>query len=240
MKLSVLTLTYNRHDLSMKYIPSIINRIGSIDAEFLIWDNGSNDGTYEHLVEQYKNTENIKICKSQKNYGVEAINFLAEKAQGTYILKVDDDIIPPINYGSRLVAAYEHVHLDQLLFLGWDMLWGEKTFATRSGVQLYKNARGRTINICGGNVFVHYTPRTWMVNGVCRLCTRERFLDIGGHPAGVLYGVDTYMSRVAEQYGYWIGFFSPNDLVQHMGVDTPDQRKFKDIELRKHNSPKHV
>ena len=46
-KLSILILTYNRVDLSSQYIPQLVSKIGNIDAEVLIWDNGSSAGSFD-------------------------------------------------------------------------------------------------------------------------------------------------------------------------------------------------
>jgi len=241
---SILILTYNRVKLASKCIPQILDNIGSIENEVLILDNHSSDGTYDWLLE-YKKAD-IRVTDAftaKKNTGVEAINTLAKIAKGKYILKVDDDVNVPKNFAKQLVNAYEEVNEDKLLFLGWDFPWqGVKTFATRSGKSLYKGDRGKTIILPKGKVYINYTPSKWLINGVCRLSPRKKFLDMGGHPEGVVYGVDYLISKRAEEYGYWIGYYVPNnlkDLVQHLGnADTPEYRAFKDAQLYKHRCPK--
>ena len=52
-KLSILMLTYNRLETSSACIQHILNNVGNIDFEFLVWDNGSTDGTYDWLEEYY-------------------------------------------------------------------------------------------------------------------------------------------------------------------------------------------
>ena len=90
-------------------------------------------------------------------------------------------------------------------------------------------------------IVVNYYPINWMVNGVCRLSEKEKFLEIGGHPKGIIYGVDKHISMRAAEHGYWIGYLSTKDLAYHRGADdSPAYRAMKDVELRKVNSPRDV
>jgi glycosyltransferase involved in cell wall biosynthesis len=237
---SILILTYNRVAFSSQYIPLLVNRVGNIDFEVLIWDNGSEDGSFDWVASYGQADARVsEVVGYDKNIGMEAINHLAKKAKGKYILKVDDDIEVPNNFGKRLVCAYEEVNEDKLLFLGWDMKWGEKTFATRSGLKLYKPPKGKIINLANrSRVFINFDPSMWMINGVCRLCLREKFLEIGGHPKGIVYGVDKHISRRAAEHGYWTAYLSAHDLVMHRGLtDDPNYRKMKNKQLKKFGSP---
>jgi GT2 family glycosyltransferase len=240
---SILVLTYNRVALSNSYIPGIVNNAGDIPFEVLIWDNGSTDGSYDWVYEYGQADCRVyKTYGSELNIGMEAFNTMAQDARGKYIIKVDDDITVPKNFAERMVAAYEYVNDSRLLFLGWDMAWanpnhrGTATFATRSGRNMYEGALGKVLHLPteGESVLVSYNPRKWMVNGVCRLSTREAFLGIGGHPKGIIYGVDVHVSRRAAECGYWVGYLHANDLVHHHGfVDSVSYRSMKDVEMRK-------
>jgi len=244
MKLSLLILTYNRLPLTSMYIPKLIDMIGNVDNEVLIWDNGSSDGTYDWLIEYAKCISGVRVFGGDTNVGLEAINYLASEASGEYLLKVDDDIEVPQNFAQRMVDAYARVGNDKIAFLGWDMAWStkSKSFALRSGKRLYKKPLGEMVDIGNGEkVLIHYTPSKWMVNGPCRLSPKQAFLDIGGHPPGVLYGVDHLVSIAAEKAGYYIAYLHGPDLVVHKGTnDSPEYRKMKDDQLRKFRCPKDV
>jgi GT2 family glycosyltransferase len=243
-KVSILILTFNRVKLTEEFVPQIINRIGSIDAEVLIWDNGSEDGTYDWL-ENYgiADCRVTKVFGSDRNYGVEAINFLAEQATGEYILKIDDDILPPNRFAEFLVRIYEIVNEPKLAYLAWDMPWRETSFALRSGRKLYNEPNGKTVFPKGmaGEVLISYDTHPWLVNGACRLSPRQLFLDLGGHPKDVIYGVDYIVTKRAKKHGYWIGFYSGPELISHRGtVESREYRKMKDELLEQHGAPKHV
>lgn len=235
MKVSVLILTYNRLSVSSERIPTIVDSIGNIKSEVLIWDNHSKDGSYDWVLNYGRADCRVyKVFGADQNYGVEAINFLAEAARGEYILKVDDDVTVPKNFAERMVAAYEHVNCERLLYLGWDMVWGKSTFATRSGEGIYRKHGEIRKLPGGGRVLLLRCLDRFMVNGVCRLSKRDKFLELGGHPKGVIYGVDGLVCTAAHAKGYWGGFLThPIDLVKHDGAqDSKEMRNLKDQQLR--------
>lgn len=240
---SILILTYNRVSLSKECLPKILDNIGSIDHEVLIWDNGSADGTYDWLCDFQRCDDRItELIGSDCNIGMEGINYLAEHAKGKFIIKVDDDLILPKNFAQRMVEAYEQVNEPHLLFLSWDMGWPNGTFATRSGLFMYKGSRGRMHSVgVNDRVFITYDPNKWMVNGACRLSPREKFLEVGGHPQGMFYGIDKRMSEIAAEHGYYVGYLNSHDLVKHCGGrDSPAYRQFKNKELKKAKGILHV
>lgn len=239
---SISILTYNRKDLSSACIPKIINNIGNVSAEVLIWDNFSNDGTYDWLLDYKKADLRVtKVFEGKKNIGVEAINNLARAAKGKYLIKVDDDIGVPQSFAEKLVSTYEEVNEDNLAVISWDMLWRDTTFATRSGKSLYKGSRGNIINLStGGQLFITYDPSSWLLNGACRFTPRDKFLEVGGHPEGILYGVDYLFSKRLAKKGYWGAYLHGAGLIEHLGVeDSKEYRAFKDSEIRRIGAPMH-
>ena len=241
-KVSILILTHNRCKLSKEFIPKIIENIGETDTDVLIWDNGSTDGSFDWLCCYGLREPRVSfVCSSPKNYGLEAINFLAEQSKSKYIVKVDDDIEVPFGFVDDLIQAYEEVNDERLLHITYDMKWHTgKSFALRSGRKVFK--RFGEIRRVGNKheILIIKKPSKFMVNGVCRLCEREKFLNIGGHPAGCLYGIDKKVSEIAEQNEYWCAFLNTGSLIEHKGVDSKEYREFKDRELRRIGASLHV
>jgi len=240
VKVSILVLTYNRVDLSREFIPQIIDNAGNIPCEVLIWDNGSSDGSYDWAYSYgAADCRVAAVYGASENIGVEAFNTMAADARGEFIIKVDDDVTVPVNFAQRLVSAYERIGEDKLLYLGWDMSWGAHvgagTFATRSGFSMYQGSRGRVVQLSSHErALITYNPYKWMVNGVCRLSPRDKFLAVGGHPKGIIYGADAMISATAAAHGYWIGYLNAKDLVHHRGnLDGVAYRKLKDSEMHK-------
>jgi len=217
--ISVLVLTYNRRNIVSMCLPYIAEHLEKSNSEILIWDNGSTDGTLDWIFQfAHSNTKNkINVFFSEKNYGVEAINFLVDKTVGEYIIKVDSDIIPPVQYDTRMLTAYIACAKENIAYLSWDIPWGHTSFAKRSGMKLYKGDRGTIVSVTPNTrVLCNYAPSKWMVNGACRFSEKDVFTKLGSHPQGKRYEVDTYVSAQAEKAGYTCGFIDTHDKAQHI------------------------
>ena len=237
IQVSILILTCNRFNLSSQYIPQLLNNIGAVSSEILIWDNGSNDGTVDWLFNYSRIDQRItKFFTSEKNWGLEAVNFLAEEAVGKYIIKVDDDVRIPYSFSEKLINAYEVVSECKLAYLAYDIRWGHTTYATRVGIGLYQKEAGRIVKLASGDqVLITYHPEKFTLASMCRLSLRKTFFDLGKHPAGMVYGVDKPVSDAAARAGMYTGFLTGNQIIEHMGADDkPEYRALKNQELHKH------
>lgn len=88
MKLSIITLTYNKLNYTKKFIESLYRY--TKDFELIIIDNGSTDGTIEYL----KTLPNIKTIFNSENLGFSKGNNQGiEIAQGEYIGFLNNDIL---------------------------------------------------------------------------------------------------------------------------------------------------
>lgn len=88
MKLSIITLTYNKIEYTKKFVESLFKY--TKDFELIIVDNGSTDGTVEYIksldgVKSIFNTENLGFSKGN-NQGLEL-------AEGEYIGFLNNDIL---------------------------------------------------------------------------------------------------------------------------------------------------
>ena len=63
MKLSIITLTYNKLKYTKKYVESLFKY--TKDFELIIVDNGSTDGTREYL----QSLNNVKLIFNDENIG---------------------------------------------------------------------------------------------------------------------------------------------------------------------------
>ncbi len=91
---SVIIPTYNRDNLLIRSVKSILNQTNQ-DYEILIVDDASTDNTSE-VIKPYL-SEKIKYFRLEKNSGqCKARNFAIDKASGTYIgfLDSDDEWLP--------------------------------------------------------------------------------------------------------------------------------------------------
>jgi len=93
---SLCMITYNKLPFLQRTIDAVINSLDeSLHFEFIIFNNGSDDGTEEYLSMFShvcpKNVE-CKILTGDKNYGLNAYGMIVPLATGDIIVTVDDDI----------------------------------------------------------------------------------------------------------------------------------------------------
>ena len=83
---------YNSERTIEKTIFSVLNQSFK-SYEFIIVNDGSKDNT-KKILEKYKNINKIKIYNFKKNMGLAArLNFAINKAQYSYIVRIDDEDI---------------------------------------------------------------------------------------------------------------------------------------------------
>lgn len=88
MKLSIITLTYNKLEYTKKFVKSLYKY--TKDFELIIVDNGSTDGTVEYL----KSIPNVKLVLNKENLGYSKGNNQGiEIAEGEYIGFFNNDIL---------------------------------------------------------------------------------------------------------------------------------------------------
>jgi glycosyltransferase involved in cell wall biosynthesis len=107
MEISFVMLTWNRKEFVRLNMESFYKNIsGNYDYEFLIIDNGSNDGTAELLQYYEQKDKCLKITYNTTNEGLQAYKKLFNCARGNYIIELDDDVIEyPKNFDAILIEA---------------------------------------------------------------------------------------------------------------------------------------
>jgi glycosyltransferase involved in cell wall biosynthesis len=91
-KLSVIVMCYKHKEYITQCVDSILSQKINYDMEVIIRDDGTNDGTYELLLEKYENDSRIKILNSKINFGSKK-NFetIENECRGEYIAYMDGD-----------------------------------------------------------------------------------------------------------------------------------------------------
>lgn len=95
MKISVIIPTYNRRNVVMNAVNSVLNQQASgLDFEIIVSDDGSSDKTFELFK---KNNKKIRYFYHKVNSGVNvARNLGIKEAKGDYVLFLDsDDVLTP-------------------------------------------------------------------------------------------------------------------------------------------------
>lgn len=114
-KVSVLMATYNMSNFIFESVDSCLNNLG--DPEVIVVDDGSNDGTYEMLINKYKDDIRVKIYRFYENKGkVVAFNKAYEisTAPNITLLGADDILLPG---REKLVREIEK-HTEPRLYIG--------------------------------------------------------------------------------------------------------------------------
>lgn len=102
MKLSIITLTYNKLEYTKKFVESLYKYTN--DFELIIVDNGSTDGTVEYL----KSLNGIKTIFNSENAGFSKGNNQGiEIAEGEYIGFLNNDILLYPNWFEECEKVFE-------------------------------------------------------------------------------------------------------------------------------------
>lgn len=102
MKLSVITLTYNKLEYTKKFIESLFKY--TKDFELIVVDNGSTDGTREYL----KSLPDIKLILNEENLGFSKGNNQGiEIATGEYIGFLNNDILLYPNWFEKVEEVFQ-------------------------------------------------------------------------------------------------------------------------------------
>lgn len=95
-KLSVIILSYNTKELTFRCLTSLFKSLqkSSLDAEVIVVDNNSKDGSIAMLEEIQNLNSKLKIIKNQENYGYpKGNNQGLRAAEGEYILFLNSDVV---------------------------------------------------------------------------------------------------------------------------------------------------
>ncbi|WP_339060921.1 glycosyltransferase family 2 protein [Tepidibacillus marianensis] len=114
--ISVIIPTYNRKDMLLKAVHSVLNQ-NYINCEIIIINDCSMDGTEEVLQKLFKHLTNIKILNNStnKNAGYNR-NLGYNEANGDYIIFLDDDDYY-LDNDFFAKAIFQHINQNNLSFV---------------------------------------------------------------------------------------------------------------------------
>ena len=119
--LSIIIPAYNE----VRRLPRSLSAIHSylaqapFTAEVIVVDDGSADGTAEHVGALAESYPSLRLLKNGRNYGKGySVRHGVLQSRGRYVLFTDADLSTPIQEASRLLA---------LLDKGWDVVLGSRS-----------------------------------------------------------------------------------------------------------------
>lgn len=106
-QLSVLIVSWNTRELTLACLASLESALEGIDADVVVVDNGSNDGSAAAIAERY---EAVRIIENEANRGfAAAVNQGLDYARGEAVLLLNPDaVVGPGVLGPALEHLQEH------------------------------------------------------------------------------------------------------------------------------------
>ena len=215
-KLAIILNTWNHAEITKRCLYDAIKSCGVAKPTVIINDNGSTDGTYEYVRDFLKpdllfrqpvnigNPQGVNLCLSNTN-------------AHEYVAKIDPDFKMPQNWAARAIAILEkHPGVGIVGFH-----WARELEKTQARVK-----RG-DLDISGdfyqppGRVFGAWVMRRSLIDEVG--CFKD---DASS------YGLwDAEFCQRVENNGYVNVYANTGeDYCEHLGIDSKDERSFKDTE----------
>jgi len=177
MKTSIIIPVYNRLDFTQKCLESIFQFGSKYDFEIIVVDNASTDGTKEFL-ENLK--EKIVFINNKENLGfAKACNLGAKKAQGEYLLFLNNDTIVTKNWMDILISELDEN--PEIAIAGSKLLYPDETIQ-HAGVVF---AEDKTpYHIYSREIkekhYVNKKRKFKAITAACMLVRKDIFNEIGG------------------------------------------------------------
>lgn len=231
MELSVIIVSYKVKYYLEQCIVSLKRALKDIEAEIIVVDNHSNDGTVEYLSARYPD---INIISSNHNYGfAKANNIAIKQSKGRFVLLLNPDTI-----------VGEHTMTDVLTFMksreqigsvGVRMLRndGSDAMESRRGIPTPMTAFYKMSGLCArfpknkrfGHYYMGYLPwdeasKIEIVSGAFCMIRRNALEEIGLLDEDFfMYGEDIDLSFRLLKSGYE-NWYYPSRILHYKGEST--------------------
>jgi len=217
--ISIVICTYNRKELLLKTIDSVINQaLDSTKYEIVIVDNNSTDGTLEFIKERYKQHHNIRYLL-ETNQGISfSRNCGWQNSSAKYIAYIDDDEIADYFWLEELLKTIQQNDNNVGAVGGKvDPIWGSKPPEwLNEELSIYFsffNLSDNTIKI---------TKNQGIGSGNA-IYPKEVLEKIGGFDTelksrvgkSLVSGEDTLLNKIIMLKGYEI-YYEPGAVVKHL------------------------
>jgi len=225
MDLSIVVVNWNTKDLLEDCLNSVQSGLRDIEAEVIVIDNASTDGSVEMVYRKFPQT---RLIANFDNRGFAAANNQGfEKARGRHVLLLNSDTIV-----HRDVLARSVEYLDEnpnVGMMGCRVINGDgSTQMTCSQFPTFTNLLIQTVgaNRLGGRCFKRYQMLDWdrdderdveVISGCYLMVRAEVIGEIGNlDEAFFCYGEETDWCRRCSEAG-WRLKFAPIGEITHFG-----------------------
>jgi len=228
LDLSVLLVSYKTRDLTVSCIESVIEDLGELQAEILVADNHSQDGTVETLRERFPE---CTVIGQTENHGFgRAQNRLALAARGRRLLILNPDTEIQRGCLARLDRWLDE-HPETAL-VGPKTLYPDGRvqdtafrFPSLTGEFLTTSSLGlllRKVPLLGAHLGLsgspgHSGPVDYL-QGSCLLCRREAFEQVDGFDESYfLFSEEVDLQRRLSDLGWSCDFVAEAQITHHHG-----------------------
>jgi len=136
--ISFIMLTWNRRAFVNEMFTSFYKKLSKkYKYEFLIIDNGSDDGSKELLQSLALKDSALRINYNNRNKGLSEYKKLLFKSNGEYIIIIDDDVIEFVeNFDEKLIQGL--IAAPDFGYLALDVIQNEYTNGAKPDASCYK------------------------------------------------------------------------------------------------------
>lgn len=185
-KLGVIILNWNGISLLKQLLPTVAATTISDEADLIVADNGSSDGSVEWI---YSNCPEVKIIKLDKNYGfAEGYNRAIAQCEYPYVVLLNSDVETTPDWWRPLLKAMEEDSSIGAIQPKIRSYKDRKKFEYAGAAGGYLDALGYPF--CRGRLFDAVeedlgqyddgiTDVTW-ASGAALMTNRKLYLDLGG------------------------------------------------------------
>ncbi len=162
---ATVVVTYNRKDLLIENIKSLMQQTKADEQDIIIIDNNSTDGTYDAL-QQYIANNDIIYCNTGANLGgAGGFNYgmrYAVEAGYSFVWVMDDDCMPTKNCLETFME-YEKENSKTYGFLCSKVLWQDFSICTmniprRTMYQDNKDFKNKAVQVCMASFVSFFVP----------------------------------------------------------------------------------
>lgn len=216
---SIVIPTFNRLDLTRACLEGL--RSTAPDAEIIVVDNGSTDGTREFLRAEQK-ARRLTCLLNEENIGFgKACNRAAALATGANVLLLNNDIVPKPGW---LEALLRELDDPEVGIVGSRLLYPDGRIQ-HAGADF--TAIGETEHVhrfaAGDDPAVTVTRDYPVVTGASLLVRGELWAALGGFDEGYwMYVEDVDLCIRAWQLGYRVRYAADSVLIHHESASSPD------------------
>jgi GT2 family glycosyltransferase len=219
MKLSIIIVTWNTADTTLKCIQSIKKNLLNFNYEIIVVDNASTDDTLAKL----KKESGLIVLENKVNLGFGAGNNIGAKiAKGEYLLFLNSDMELVDN---KLIEMYKYlienpdIGIIAPKFLNFDLTEQGSVFPPQTCLNAFREFW------LGQKAYSKYTPKSnlplevFSLSGGAMMVKKSLFNQIGGWDKRYfMYFEDLELCRQVRKLGYKIYYFPECRFIHRHGA----------------------